>query len=841
MNAAGPLLRLTLSRFASHPMRTGLSVLAIAAGVGFVFAVQVINSSPETSFRKIERALGGGVDLHALARSQEGVPDAVFHRIRNLPGVAKAAPLTQHPIVISGRRGTTRVGLIGADDRLLAFNPPVVNARALRSKDESAIGIHLPRRVAREVDAGVGDQLSIRYNARVQESVVASILDGRAGEALDDVSIALAPIGLAQKLTGTDGRITRVAIDVVGDVTPEQRAAIERAGLNRVDVVLPGSEARLFAGASSIERQAASLFAFLTLLIGGLLIYNIAALSAIERHRDISVMRLVGAPRHVILLSTVAESCVIGLAGSITGIAFGRLLLKALVGDGPQHMASAFLINADPIVSGTLVAAVISAGTLATVIGATIPTAIGLRPNDITTGEPTSPVGPSRKRSGTSVAVACTLLVAGIFVVIASPAHTPAAIALLIGGGGLLMPPIVSRAVGIAYRALPQPGGAFRVGLSELRALPGRATALASISAMCLGTIVMIGGSASNLERGTTELSGSLFRAADLWISVAGPENKVGTQPFDTDEIPDISKISGVQALRPFQLTYLDIRGRRALAIGYAPGVRRSVDGTEYVRGDRLALSSGLPRDGDIALSESLANAIGVKLGDRFTLPTPAGPKPVQYVATINNYAWQAGAITMGGGFFADAWGDSRPTMLGVKTSPTEDMDAVKRRILTALGPNSPLRIETAVQGEFRTRDNVKIGLTRVRQIALTVLAGAILALTASSLTAVSQRRQRLAGLRAIGMSSSQMHRALFAEIGFVLLIGAVVGIALGLLGQAMFVSTFSSVGYPVRFVAESAPFMNVISAVILITTIAVTVSVRYSLSRPIDCDLAAE
>lgn len=843
MSAAGPLFRLSKRRLASRPLRTSLSVVAIAAAVAFVLAVQVVNISPSASYRDLEDAVGGDVDLYMVARSERGVPDRLFGRIQALPQVEYAAPISQQLITISSTGHSARVALIGADERLRAFHPPAGDRELFSARDETANGIYLPRHVARQLSVGTGDSVSVRHNAEIRTALIAGVLNDRASSALSGLSVALAPLGLAQGLTGTRGRITRVLVSVRGEQSPATAAALKSAGGGLLDVQQKGSEAQLFDSATWIERQTASLFAALTLLIGALLVYNVAALNAIERRRDVAVMRMIGAGRRVILSHTIAEAAVVGLLGSVFGVILGRLLLKLIAGGGPDYVSAAFLVSPGVVVPTGLVALAIGAGTLVAIVGATIPTALQMRSRYVSADErgTHSRHSPGKGKARVRVVLAVACLLAGAAVALAAPSRVSLGIVLMIVGAGIFMPTIVRGAVRAASHALPKPGGPARLGIAELVTFPGRAVALASICAMCFGTLVLIGGSASNLEKGIALLGGNMFDAGDLWISVDGPENRIGTQGFDARQLRSVREIPGVSELRPYRLTYLDFDERRVFVIGYSPGVTRELNGNEFIGGDGRALASGLPRSGDVAVSQALARREHLKLGQTFELPTPTGIQRVRYVATISNYGWQAGAITMGGQTFTSAWGSDDASMLGVKLAPGASLAAVDARLRAELGAGSAFRVETPAQGVARGRENVKLALLRLRQIELAVLIGAILAMTASSLTAISQRRRRLAGLRAIGMSPLQTATALMVEIGFILVVGAVVGIALGLAGQRLLLSTFSDVGFPVHFAVEVGPLAAVGAALLLIALVSTALSTREALRRSIVEDLAFE
>lgn len=848
MKAAGPLARLSLRRFSSRKLRTGLSVLAVAAGVAFVFAIQAINLSPEASFRELESALAGDVDRYLVARTQDGVPNDVFSRVSALDQVQVAAPITQHLVRIESERGTARVGLIGVDRRLKAFDPPAAEAALLESRDVSSVGLHLPPPVADRLQVQPGDRVTVRYGARVESAQVAGVLSGESAERLRNVSVALAPLGVAQRLTHSSGRISRVLVNLRGDIAATDSSdELEKAAGDVMDVRGRGTDAALMASATVIERQLASLFATLTLLIGVLLIYNVAALSALERRRDIEVMRTVGAGRRLLLGHALLEAAVIGVVGSALGILLGQALIGLLAGSGPEYMAAAFLVSPSVVTPAWLIFAAFASGVIASVVGGVLPTAMILRSRGISVDSNGADVGGeshARPSSGLRRVLRWTplaLLALGGTLAFALPSNSSPGIALMIVGGGLMMPAIVRRSTDAAIRRSPSPAGPVQLGIAELRAERGRATTLASICAMCFGALVLIGGSAANLERGMATLAAGMFDSADLWVSVAGEANNIGTEGFDATKLTSLERVDGVEALLPYRLTFVDLRGRRVLAIGYAPGSTRPADDTEFMSGDKSALASGLPRDGDVAVGQSLAVELGLDEGAHFDLPTPTGMKRVRYVTTITNYGWQAGAITMGGRTMSRLWGSDETTMLGVRLSNGADSDRVKQLLERSLDGGTTYRVESIAEGKARGRKNVKQGLVRMRQTEIAILLGAILAVTAGLLTAITHRRRRIASLRAVGMSSRQAVVALLSEVGFVLLIGSAVGLALGLAGQLLVLKTFSSVGYPIQFTPPLTPILIALVAMALIVATATVAAARFALGRSVVEDLAFE
>ena len=88
-----PLLwRALLRHPLRHPWQLGLAILGIALGVAVVLAVDLANASARRSFDlAMDRITGYAT--HRLVGGPQGVPEAVYVRLRLELGVRQAAPV----------------------------------------------------------------------------------------------------------------------------------------------------------------------------------------------------------------------------------------------------------------------------------------------------------------------------------------------------------------------------------------------------------------------------------------------------------------------------------------------------------------------------------------------------------------------------------------------------------------------------------------------------------------------------------------------------------------------------------------------------------------------------
>src|SRR5690606_320027 len=98
-----------------------------------------------------------------------------------------------------------------------------------------------------------------------------------------------------------------------------------------VDALTPDAKS------DEIQEQLAGLdillyfFSGIALFVGGFLILNSFSMTVMQRMREIGTLRALGAPRGRVARSVVTEAVVLGVAGSVAGLALGVALAYGLV------------------------------------------------------------------------------------------------------------------------------------------------------------------------------------------------------------------------------------------------------------------------------------------------------------------------------------------------------------------------------------------------------------------------------------------------------------------------------------------------------------------------------
>lgn len=836
------LLKLSGRRLVTSPWRLALTIVAIAGGVAVVTAVLTLNTGPQRLFERIAAIGAGGNQVSVVSRDSSGFSDSYFERVADLGGV-DAAPVLDLPVRLTNGVKTKAVRLIGLDRRMADVAPIETIPEFASNASESAVGLHINSDTADALGVNPGDRVKVQYGDRSAELAVVNAAVDSGSSALKDVPVALAPLGTAQIATGMSGRLTRIALDVKAiGISPSLRKQLSRAVDRRADIRSVDDELKLYESATRIERDVARLFSVLAVLVSALLVFAVAATEALARRSEWRDLSVVGASRSQLLAQRAVEAFAVGIVGGLIGIAGGALLAQAIGSTGLDYLSAAFVIGADttPTLEIALFAMFLGlAAVVVAALSASLPSIVGA---EVNAGKAMARQERSKARLQTMRRLfASALFVAGVALSVVDPSSSDIGVALSAVGAALLFPDLARWVLRLAKRGTPSPGGPGLLGVSALNAAPTRSSILAGVTALCIGTVVFMGGAASGLKSGIADLSRAMFTTADLWVSIDSRDNNIGTEPFDSEDLAAVSAVPEVSESHGYRLNFLDLDQRRVLVIAYATGVARDLEGSEFVAGDRAAMTNGLPKEGDVALSEDVAESLGAKIGEHFSLPTPSGPVRARYAATINNYGWQAGSIALGKRTYERDWDDRSESMLGIELKPGSDIERSKANLQLLGDRLGPFRVETASDGVARGEANVDEGLARLGQIRLAVILGSAFALIAVFAGAALSRQREFITLRTIGMSSGQLRNQMLVEISLAAAIGAVAGTAFGLLAQELFIRTFRAIGYPAAGGVDLGIAPLTVASLILLVVPSLFIASRAVLRRELLAGLRSE
>jgi len=782
------LLELYRWRLKDHLIQELLAGLGIALGVALLFGVLVANTSITGSATRLVHAVTGSSQFEVAARSSAGFDERVVDQIAALPGVRVASPILREDASIEGVRGHRLVQLLGVSPSLVFLHASVGRNLGAGSALLTA-GIAVPAGIAHEVGAEAGGTVRVFANGDAHSAPVRAVLTYPLVGPVAESPFAVALLPVAQMLSERPGRVTQVLVEARPGATEPVEAELRRAFKDRLDVEPADHELRLLEGASAPTEQSTALFAAISAIVGFLLALNAMLLTVPERRRFVADLRMQGfGPRQVLLILS-SQALILGVAGSLAGVALGAYLSHALFGSVPSYLTFAFPVGAKGIVSPAIVAIAVVCGTFAALL-ASLPPMLDLlpsRPVDAALHEAgEAGQGIDRGLLARSAGAGGALIAVVTAVVAAFPGLTVVGGVLLAVAAVLLAPSVfVVFGLVIAPASERLRGSMLAVAVVEFRATATRSVALAGVAAIAVYGNVAIQGARHDLTSGLDAAVTEYLASADIWVTTG--ENVFTTDSFATrGAVAAAERVPGVASVRLYQGGLLDVGSRRLWVRARPSNDSAMLQPSQLLAGD-LARASGLLRGvGWAAVSSGFANERHLRVDSLFVLPTPAGSARLRVAAITTNAGWPPGAITLSSSDYRRYWRTSDPAALEISVTAGASAAGVSRGVRAALSDRPGLQVQTRATRETQFRANARQGLRSLGQIATLLLLVAALAIAFALSAAIWQRRVRLASLKSQGFDSRQLWRALLLESAIVLGVGCVDGALLGVFGHAL-------------------------------------------------------
>lgn len=793
------MLRAAIKGALARKLRLILTGIAVILGVSFVSGTYIYTDTVSKAFDNLFADINQGVDLAVRARSgfgsnaeafseRERVPASLLDRIRDIDGVAVADGSVAGYAQIVDKRGKPiqpmgppTLGVAWEhSDRLTALHlrdgrkPRTAHEIAIDASTAKEHGFHVgdrvtvllldvPRKTYRLVGiAGFGteDNLAgatlVAFDPRTAQTVLG------AHGAYDVIEVGLA--------RGVDLRRVRAAIGQLlapyGDhyevVTGEQSA---------------GENSRSIADQLGFINTALLVFAAVALLVGAFIIANTFSIVVAQRSRELALLRAIGASRGQVIASVVVEALLVGMLASVAGAVGGigiagglRALMEAFNIDLPQ---TALQIEPRTIVVSLAV------GMVVTVVSAVYPAVRASRVAPVEAmRDETQRVHHRRRWVGAvrlvslfgGVAILAWGLSAGELKVIGAGAG------LTFLGVALMSPVLVvpmARAIGAPAAAWRGVAGALARENAMRTPVRTAATAIALMVGLALVGFVSI--FAASLRASVDETIDRTF-TADLVIASAAANTGGGFSPSAALRMAKLDEVGTVSALQ-FGQVRIGSHKRATFAM--------AADGATLAKVIALDVTSGrvADLDGDTMMaSERRARSNRWRVGD--DVPVRFARTGRHHLKLVAIYAstGSVGDIVLS----SDAYRKNFLNRLDITVYVTARRGVSQRRLRAAVErelkpfPNLDVRSQAEYAASQRTLVNQVLGLITAL-IALSVIV-AILGIVNTLALSVFERTHEIGLLRAVGMSRRQVRSMIRWESVTIAVIGALLGIALGLL-----------------------------------------------------------
>jgi putative ABC transport system permease protein len=310
---------------------------------------------------------------------------------------------------------------------------------------------------------------------------------------------------------------------------------------------------------------------------------------------------------------------------------------------------------------------------------------------------------------------------------------------------------------------------------------------------------------------------------ADIYVRPAG-RSGAGEYPALSPEVePLVAAVANVEAVDDFHALEFRFRGERAtLGAGNLDIVRR-YGRLRFLPGqDRDRILRSLPGRDRCIVSEPFANKFGVRAGDRLVVPLGSRDVPLTVAGVYYEYSSSEGYVILDKSILLRELPGQPATNLAVYLRPGASAGAVRDEIQRRA---ARYQVTVALNASLR-RDALTI-FDRTFAITWALEAVAILVAmlgAASSLLAlVLDRRRELALLRYLGASAGQIRGLILLEAGFLGLLAAILGLALGVALSLLlvFVVNKQSFGWTIQFHPPSQLLASALFAVWCATVLA--------------------
>ena len=610
--------------------------------------------------------------------------------------------------------------------------------------------------------------------------------DSLSAQALDN--LLLADVATAQELLGQPHTLTRIDLMLPPgtDLAPIE-ALLPQGAILTTPNASNGALSQMTA-AFELNLRALSLLA---LVVGGFLIYNTVTFSVIQRRPVIGIMRSLGATRRQIFAMILGEAVLLGLIGTILGLALGIILGRAVVGLIAQTISDLyFAVSVERVT--------LAPGTLFTgaAIGLVVSLAAALIPSFEATRTP--PAGTMRRsaveqgaRRITPYMTAAALGLNGLGVVLlALPSQSIilgfVALFAIVVGCALLTPlaliaimraitPLTGRLLGVLGRIAPR---------DVVRSLSRTSIAVAALTvavSVIVGVGVMIGS-----FRGTVTEWLSTTLGADVFISPVSVTANRSAADLDpalidlvgaVDGVATVTTVRNVSAIAP---DYPDLPPVNVAAISHEISHDRRFKWNAAPAGDYWAALNA----GEVLVSEPFAFRRSITPEhNTITLLTDHGPHTFTVAGVYYDFTTDQGTLLMVDPVYRSFFDDPYISSLALLLTPGVDPQTV---ITT-------LQADTLAGRDLRVRSNRALRQSALdvfeRTFSITVALQALATIVAfigilSALMSLQLEHGReYAVMRANGMTPGQMWRLILTQTG---LMGATAGLLAAPIGLAL-------------------------------------------------------
>ncbi|PJM75270.1 ABC transporter permease [Bifidobacterium simiarum] len=398
------MIRIGLREARAHLGRFAMSIIAIMLGVSFVVGSFCFR---EMLNNQVDEMMASNADHDVYVRGSEEVKDDdtvatsstttyndidtdLTDTIRQVDGVRTATVVysVSSGMVLVGENGDA-VSTMGAPTIAIGFSKAAPWRSATFVKGTYATGEHevaIDEQTAQRSGLTVGDTTKLVYPEGPRDVKVTGIFrtsSSQAGAILLQIDPDVAR-QTVERTTGESGKTQSIGVYGSGNRGAPLDADQQRALADAINDRLPASaKAHAITGDQMRDDNAKAtkdmlgfiqplilIFAVIALFVGSFIIANTFSMIVRESMRGYALLRSVGASPGQVFSTVIVQAVILGLVGSLGGIALGWGVVRLIV-FGMERMGTPLSGSANPTVIDMLVGLVV--GMIVTFVGASLP------------------------------------------------------------------------------------------------------------------------------------------------------------------------------------------------------------------------------------------------------------------------------------------------------------------------------------------------------------------------------------------------------------------------------------------------------------------------------------
>jgi putative ABC transport system permease protein len=807
------MIGVALKGLAARKVRAVLTALAVVIGVAMVSGTFILTDTTLKSFTGLFTASSAKTD--AVIRGKEivknstngsgiTIPASVLAKVRALPEVEAAAG------EVSPQEANV-ADIIGHDGKAVAKESvggsyDAANARFSPFRFKTGTAPQGPGEVA--IDAGtaakqhykVGDAIVVAPLGKKHTYKISATLSYGTVDSLGFASIAAWDVKTAQSLLNREGLYDSIAVAAKKGTSPTALVRSIKpllpANLEVKDAAQQAKDdaAQINDGMKMI-RMVLLGFGGIALLVGAFVIFNTLSITVAQRTREFATLRTLGASRKQVRRSVVLEGLVVGLIASLIGLVAGLGIAKGMV--ALISMLGVDLPKASTVVATRTVLVSMILGTTITVIASILPARRATRVPPIAAVREGSTLPQTRfaahsaKTGGGVVLASLAAIAAGLF----AGGVSAIVVAVLIAGGvlglfmgiALLAPSLVkplARVVGWPARRAGGVAGDL-AGANAVRN-PSRTASTAAALMIGLTLVTVVAALGSGINAGTKKAITDQLHAGYV---VDGNEDL----PFRSDEGDRLAATPGVKAASHVRADQAIVQGKENTITAVDPATIARFYTFKWTTGSERTLGQ-LGTDGAL-VTKSYAKGQHLKLGSSVSLKTPSGAKRTLVVRGIYDppSANQLlGDVSMSQQGFDKAFSHPKNkfTFLDADAGSAASLTAAAKGLVDA---------ELHTGGAYpkdATKDMATVLAMLYVLLGFSVVVS-LFGMVNTMVLSVFERTREIGMLRTIGMTRRQARRMIRHESVITALIGAAMGLGLGLFLAGLVTKAVANDGLP--------------------------------------------